>query len=89
MKGYVKDPDAILDYVFDWGPWLDGDEITSSSWNVQSPLTNESADIPTISTTRIFLSGGVEGENYIVTNHITTQGGRIDERSMEIRVRQR
>lgn len=89
MKGFVKDPQATLDYVFDWGPWLTNDTITNSQWTVPSGLTNEAADTPSESTTRIFLSGGAEGENYTVTNRITTNAGRTDERSIEIRVRQR
>lgn len=89
MRGYVKDPQAVLDYIFDWEPWLAGDEITGSTWTVPTGLTNVGADTPSVTTTRIFLSGGAVGENYTVTNTINTQGGRTDERSMEIKVRER
>ena len=40
-------------------------------------------------TTRLYLSGGTAGEDYRVINTITTEEGRIDERTIEIRVRQR
>ena len=88
MKGFVKDPNATLDYSFDWGPWLDTDTIDTSVWVVESPLvpTNETNDT---TTTRVFLSGGTHGNKYLVTNRITTTGGLIDDRSFEIIVRNR
>lgn len=89
MKGFVKDPDAILDYVIDWGPWLNGDEINTSNWTLDSGITNSADDTPSTSTTRIFISGGTAGVNYTATNRITTIGGRTDDRSFEVRVRQR
>lgn len=89
MKGFVKDPDAVLDYTFDWGPWLNGDEIDSSNWTLESGITRVTDDIPTTSTTRIFVSGGTAGQNYTLTNRVVTTGGRTDDRSFEIRVRQR
>jgi hypothetical protein len=90
MKAYVKDPDATLDYSFDWGPWLMNDIIQSSTWIVDSGITivpsSESFD-DTVTT--VFLSGGAEGMKYNVTNRIVTQGSRTDERSILIRVRDR
>jgi hypothetical protein len=90
MKGFVKDPGAILDYSIDWGPWLDGDTISTSSWIVESPLIVPSGSESFTSTvTTLFLSGGDAGSNYVVTNQVTTVGNRTDERSIEIRVRNR
>lgn len=90
MKGFVKDPDATLDYSFDWGPWLQNDTISTSTWIVDSGVTIVPASESfTTTTTTMFLSGGVDGENYTVTNRITTVGSRTDERSIEIKIRQR
>lgn len=90
MKGYVKDPNAILDYSWDWGPWLDSDTIATSVWIVESPLTIESGtESNTTTTTEVFLAGGEHGNDYTITNRITTVGGRTDDRSFEIRVRNR
>ena len=92
MKGFVKDPEATLDYSVDWGPWLDGDLISTSNWTIDSPLTIISAsdsvnDTDTITT--VYVSGGVAGEEYELKNTITTDGGRTDERTLKIRVRER
>ncbi len=90
MKAFVKDPDATLDYSFDWGPWLQNDTISTSNWTVESGISivpaSETFDT---TTTTAFISGGAEGEKYLVTNRITTVGSRTDERSFIIRVRQR
>lgn len=90
MKGFVKDPDATLDYSYDWSPWLNGDEINSSNWTAEAGITLVPASQSfTTTTTRVFVSGGTVGQNYTLTNTITTVGSRTDERSIEIRVRQR
>lgn len=90
MKGFVKDPQAILDYSLDWGPWLDGDTLSTSSWVVESPLTIvPSTEVFDSTTTSLFLSGGTAGEKHMVTNTITTALGRKDERSFELRIRNR
>ena len=54
MKGFVKDPDAILDYAFDWSPWLNGDEISTSDWYVDSggiDIVNGSGSVDDTNTT--------------------------------------
>lgn len=90
MKGFVKDPNAILDYSFNWGPWLDGDTISTSTWILDSPLTIESAsEVFDDTTTGLTISGGTLGEDYLVTNRITTAGGLTEDRSFELRCRNR
>lgn len=84
-----KDPDALLDYGFDWSLWLQpGDTISSSTWQVEDGLT-ASTPSHTATTTTVWLSGGTAGRSYQVTNRITTAGGRTDERTMVVRVVQR
>ena len=90
MKGFVKDPDATLDYQFDWGPWLVSDTIATSTWISDSGLTIVPAsDSFTDTTTTVFVSGGAAGEKYTLKNHITTAGSRIDDRSILIQIRER
>lgn len=86
IQVFNKDPDARKDYGFDWTDWLDGDTISASSWTVPSGITNYSESNTTTGTT-IWLSGGTQGEDYIVTNQITTAGGVIEQRSLKIQVR--
>jgi hypothetical protein len=95
MHTYVKDPNSVLDYKVDWaapppvGPWLaDGDTITTSTWIVPDGITKDSAT-NTATTTTIWLSGGTLRAKYAVTNRVTTAGGRTEDRTFWIVVRER
>lgn len=90
INTYTKDKDAIKDYTIDWGTeWLKepepDDTIATSSWAVPAGLTKQSETNSTLIAT-VWISGGVPGTVYVLTNHITTAGGRTDERSITIRV---
>ncbi len=81
---YLKDPSAVLDYVFDWTGWLaTGETISSYTVTAQSGITLDS-DSATDDTVTVWLSGGTSGSRYRVSCKITTNAGRIDERSMII-----
>lgn len=81
-----KDPDAILDYTANWATWLDGDTISTSTWTVPSGITKVT-DSNTTTTATIWLSGGTAGEKYEIKNTITTAGGRKDERTFKLTVK--
>ena len=85
---FVKDPNAVLDYQLDWTPWLATDTITASVWTLPSGLTQQSAS-NTTTTATIWLSGGTAGVKYPVTNRVTTAGGRVDDRTITISVKER
>ena len=86
---FEKDPDAKLDFVIDWADWLaTGDTISASTWTVPSGITKES-DTHGDDTATIWISGGTARTDYTLTNKVTTAAGRIDERSIIIRVRNR
>jgi len=90
MSIFIKDPGAKLDYGFDYSDWLyEGDSITTSSWTVETGGLDIDPEYHDSTSTVVWLSGGVAGRTYRVTNRITTTAGRIDERSIEIRVRER
>ena len=97
MSTYIKDPQAILDYGFDWSDWLaDGETIIESTW-VIDPAESDGLEKDTIKGdsfeatggTTIWLGGGTDGEDYTVTNHVKTSDDREDDRSHKIKVRQR
>jgi hypothetical protein len=84
-----KDPDAVLNYVMDWSDWLDsGETISTSTWTVDSGLTEDS-ETETTTTATITLSGGTVGSRYRVTNRITTSGSQTDDRSFFVDVVER
>lgn len=82
MTPYEQDPNATLDYPFDWSEWLasaGNDTIQSSQFIADSGITVESDAILDESNTIVWLSGPVEGKRYGVTNRIDTVGGRTED----------
>ena len=89
MTTFTKDPNAVLDYAIDWSKWLAGDQISESAWSVSDPALEVSDETNTATQATVWLSGGAVGTSYTVTNKITTQAGRIDERSFIVQVQDR
>ena len=84
----LKDPDGDKDYGIDWSAWLSADTILTSTWAVPTGITKTS-DSATGTTTTIWLDGGTAGERYTLTNHITTAGGRSEDQSIIIRMKEK
>ena len=85
---FEKDPDAVLDYTRDWSPFLGTDTIATSTFTVPTGLTKVTETNNTTTAT-VWLSGGTAHSMYVVTNRITTAGGRTDDRSWLITVREK
>ncbi len=86
----IKDPQAVLDYALDWGAqWLGTDTITTSEWTVTGPDTDLKVDSSSFTdgVATVWISGGTLGETYSLTNHIVTSEGREDDRTIEVRAR--
>lgn len=96
-----KDPDAVVDYLFDFAPLTNGRDPLGTDWlgagetiqsfNVSVPagLTLDSSVAADSNTSvRAWLSGGTAGETYTVTCRITTNNtpARIEDRSISITV---
>ena len=88
MFAAVKDPQATLDYRFDWAAWLTTDTISTVTWTVPAGIT-QTAATNTTTTATIWLSGGAVGTRYAIACKITTTAGRIDERSLIVSVQQK
>jgi len=86
----TKDPDSVLDYTFDWEAWLAliSDTIASEEVVVETGITCDSSTI-SVDTVIVWISGGTAGETYRVTCRIVTTGGRTDDRSIFIKVKER
>lgn len=90
LKTFTKDPEATLDYTVDWDgdDWLGSDTISSVTWTVPAGLANTSTS-NTTTTATIWLSGGTADQDYDVECKIVTAGGRTDERTIRLQVRER
>lgn len=84
---YKKDPNATLDYQFDWTEYLApiSDVISSVVWTLSAGLTQVSQSF-TATNAIIFVSGGVLDDIETIACKITTTGGRIDERTIQLNI---
>jgi len=89
-KSFVKDPDAVLDYAFDWTEFYlqSGETISAHTVSVETGLTKDS-DSETDGVVTVWLSGGTVQESYLVECEIVTSLGRTEERSIYIAVEDR
>lgn len=88
VRNFIKDPDALLPYLWDWSEWLAGDTITTHTVTATTGLT-VSAHSQTDTAVTAWLDGGTAGQSYTVTCHIVTAAGLEDDRSIELTVAQR
>jgi hypothetical protein len=92
MAYLLADPDSKLTYAFDWSDWLaDGDAISTHLWSI-APSNGDSPETPTLtnSTSATVTVEGFElGRVYRLTDHVTTDAGLEDDRSLLIRCDQR
>ena len=100
FKTFTKDPDAVLDYKFDWaaetngsGPsnWLASNETISSYVVTAAAGLTKDSDSRTDENTAVtvWLSGGTDGINYNVACKIVTSSSRTDERTVTVKVQTR
>ena len=93
MTLLLKDPQAVLDYLVDWGvEYLGSDALARSSWSV-SPVEPNGAEVVSSAfdhlTSTVQIGGGVPGNVYRLTNSVMTACGREDCRSIILRVEER
>ena len=91
MTLLLKDPAAVLDYAIDWGAEYlgDGDALAESSWTVTPDESGGAAIVGSGFSDRsatVNVSGGLAGRIYRLANRVVTQAGRVDERSLVLRV---
>ena len=85
---FTKDPDAVLDYQFDWSSWLATDETIASTDVTVTGVTLDSS--PNDDTSVVaWVSGGTAGTTATVSCEITTSANRTDERTISLHVVER
>ena len=94
MREIWHDPQARLDYAFQWSDWLAGDTITAATVvatrdGVPDATVTVEAPSHDATTVTAWVSGGTVGTKVSLTAHITTAAGRQDDRTIPIYIRQR
>jgi hypothetical protein len=93
MSLLMKDPQAVLDYAIDWSAeYLGEDSLAESGWTVEPDepggVVVDGSDFDSGVAT-VKASGGIAGRLYKLINQVTMASGRIDQRSIVLRVEQR
>ena len=93
MNFLLKDPDAVLDYMIDWGAeYLGTDVLSNSDWSV---VPDEPDGVTVVSgafdgrTASVKAGGGIPGHVYRIVNRVELISGRVDSRSITLRVEKR
>jgi len=85
------DPKDKLDYTIRWRTWLNGDQITGSSWAAASENPDSAMFITnstfTTGTATIWLASGTPGSTYRFENQIGTLSGRDKNDAIQVTVR--
>jgi hypothetical protein len=87
LKWPDKDPQAEKDYAIDWTARLQSLEtIDVSTWTPDTGIV-AADDSVTDGVCTVWLSGGTAGTTYNIVNRITTSRGMVDERTIQIKVK--
>lgn len=93
MTFLLKDPEAVLDYSVDWGAeYLGEDQLAESEWTVSPAEIGGVAVVGSdfdAAIATVKAGGGVPGRIYRLDNHVVLASGRIDSRSITLRVERR
>jgi len=88
-ESFPKDPDAILDYAFDWTDWLEDGE-TIVTYDVEVPTGLTKGIVSELSgKVVVWLEDGEPNETYYIICEVITSEGRKEHRTAEIHVKQR
>lgn len=84
----MHDPNAVLDYGFNWTGWLDDGDTISTFEVIVDGVTLDSAT-RSGSVITAWISGGTVGRRATVTCRITTTEGRTDDRTLYLTIAER
>jgi hypothetical protein len=89
-----KDPNATLDYPFDWSKWLANvsDTISTVTFLITdtsaTPITKTAQSFTAVTATA-WIAGGTAGTAASLTCRITTAGGRTEDRTIVLKIVER
>ena len=87
---FTKQPNEVQDYDIDFNEYLasmGGDSIVGHTVLATDGITVQSSLVIN-GVVKIFLAGGVDGGRYAITARVTTNGGRVREGEIVVRVKE-
>lgn len=85
----IQSPGALLDWTLDWSSVLmPGEALSSSLWFVDNDVITLSLPSHTPNAATVWITGGVDGGSYRLTNRTSSNAGRTDDRTIAVLIRQ-
>lgn len=84
MESFIKDPNTIKDYTWDWTSDLGGDSILSAQVTASPNDLTISAPTTTSTHVSVNIGGGVLGVKYRVTCRVSTNNSKIFDKLITI-----
>ena len=86
---FIKDPNAVLDYKWDWTQWLSsGDTITSGVVSITDGDVAINSQSNTTTTVTAWISGGTASTEAHLNARVVTAQGRTDDRTIVLKIQQ-
>ena len=82
MKRIPKDPDAQLNYSFDYSDWLETGDLIASYLLIDSTDITIESQSNTDTVVTAVISGGIANAEETLTCRVTTTNGLIDDRTI-------
>jgi hypothetical protein len=87
---FIKDPNAVLDYQWDWSDWLPtGDTIATADVSLSTGNVVISSESNTTTTVTAWVAGGTDQTESRLTARVVTAQGRTDDRSIILAIVER
>jgi hypothetical protein len=86
---FIKDPNAVLDYKWDWTQWLpSGDTISTALVTIADGDVAINSQSNTTTSVTAWISAGTVSTKAHLTARVVTAQGRTDDRTIELIVQQ-
>ena len=86
-SSFVKDPNAVLDYKWDWTAWLPlGDTISTANVTVEAGDVVKNSQSNTTTSVTAWISGGTLSTEAQITARVVTAQGRTDDRTITLSI---
>lgn len=92
LAKFEKQPADVQDFDIDYGEWLDGmNDIAPGPTGLvvvaETGLTITASTL-TDGRVKIWTSGGIDGTTYKITATVTTDGGRVKQAEIKVKVKE-
>jgi hypothetical protein len=86
---FIKDPNAVLDYKWDWAEWLAaGDTISTADVTLASGDVAINSESNTTTSVTAWISGGTVSTQAQLTARVVTAQGRTADRTITLLIQQ-